>query len=67
MKLLFDWFMKTHTLKELAQRCDTLIKILENEQEEEDEHRKKHKGKAGDGEPKSPIKLKNGAQRSNMP
>ncbi|KDD72659.1 SLIDE domain-containing protein, partial [Helicosporidium sp. ATCC 50920] len=33
----FDWFLKSRQAQELARRCDTLIRLIEKENEEEDE------------------------------
>ncbi|XP_020108881.1 ISWI chromatin-remodeling complex ATPase CHR11-like isoform X2 [Ananas comosus] len=37
----FDWFVKSRTTQELARRCDTLIRLVEKENQEYDE-REKH-------------------------
>lgn len=33
----FDWFVKSRTVQELARRCDTLIRLVEKENQEFDE------------------------------
>ncbi|XP_047958765.1 ISWI chromatin-remodeling complex ATPase CHR11-like isoform X1 [Salvia hispanica] len=33
----FDWFVKSRTTQELARRCDTLIRLVERENQEHDE------------------------------
>jgi hypothetical protein len=33
----FDWFVKSRTTQELARRCDTLIRLVEKENQEFDE------------------------------
>lgn len=33
----FDWYFKSRTPQELARRCDTLIRLVENEKKEEEE------------------------------
>lgn len=33
----FDWFVKSRTTQELARRCDTLIRLVEKENQEHDE------------------------------
>lgn len=33
----FDWFIKSRTTQELARRCDTLIRLVERENQEYDE------------------------------
>jgi len=33
----FDWFVKSRTAQELARRCDTLIRLVEKENQEYDE------------------------------
>ncbi|KAJ6911784.1 ISWI chromatin-remodeling complex ATPase CHR11 isoform X1 [Populus alba x Populus x berolinensis] len=33
----FDWFVKSRTTQELARRCDTLIRLVEKENQEQDE------------------------------
>lgn len=37
----FDWFVKSRTTQELARRCDTLIRLVEKENQEYDERKKK--------------------------
>ncbi|PNT71811.1 hypothetical protein BRADI_2g35740v3 [Brachypodium distachyon] len=34
----FDWFVKSRTAHELSRRCDTLIRLVEKENQEYDEH-----------------------------
>ncbi|KAJ8565977.1 hypothetical protein K7X08_008553 [Anisodus acutangulus] len=42
----FDWFVKSRTTQELARRCDTLIRLVERENQEFDEReRQAHKEK----------------------
>ncbi|XP_077232614.1 putative chromatin-remodeling complex ATPase chain [Tasmannia lanceolata] len=36
----FDWFVKSRTTQELARRCDTLIRLVERENQEFDEREK---------------------------
>ncbi|XP_020272875.1 ISWI chromatin-remodeling complex ATPase CHR11-like [Asparagus officinalis] len=36
----FDWFVKSRTAQELARRCDTLIRLVEKENQEYDEREK---------------------------
>lgn len=43
----FDWFFKSRTPQELQRRCDTLIRLVEKENEEVDA--KKGGGRKGDG------------------
>ena len=33
----FDWYAKSRTLQELSRRCDTLIRLIEKENQEHDE------------------------------
>lgn len=33
----FDWYAKSRTPQELSKRCDTLIRLIEKENQEEDE------------------------------
>lgn len=33
----FDWFVKSRTTQELTRRCDTLIRLIEKENQEYDE------------------------------
>jgi len=33
----FDWFVKSRTTQELTRRCDTLIRLVEKENQEYDE------------------------------
>jgi SWI/SNF-related matrix-associated actin-dependent regulator of chromatin subfamily A member 5 len=44
----FDWYIKSRTPQELARRCETLIRLIEKENEE-DEERTAAKKKAGGG------------------
>ena len=47
----FDWFIKSRTPQELARRCDTLIRLIEKENEE-DEEKVKAPGKKRGPKPK---------------
>ncbi|GMH40196.1 hypothetical protein BSKO_08100 [Bryopsis sp. KO-2023] len=41
----FDWFFKSRTPQELARRCDTLIRLIERENEELEIHEKEERKK----------------------
>lgn len=41
----FDWFFKSRTPQELARRCDTLIRLIERENEELEQHEKEERKK----------------------
>ena len=48
----FDWFIKSRTPQELARRCETLIRLIEKENEEDDERagvKKKSGGRSKGG------------------
>ena len=45
----FDWYFKSRTPQELARRCDTLIRLVENEKKEEEEGKGGGGGKASKG------------------
>ncbi|RLM92557.1 putative chromatin-remodeling complex ATPase chain [Panicum miliaceum] len=58
----FDWFVKSRTTQELARRCDTLIRLVEKENQEYDEQERqarKEKRLA-----KSMTPMKRGASRN---
>ena len=42
----FDWFFKSRTPQELARRCDTLIRLIERENEEIEQHEREERKKA---------------------
>lgn len=48
----FDWFIKSRTPQELARRCDTLIRLIEKENEEDEKPAGKKRG------PKAKAKAK---------
>jgi len=52
----FDWFFKSRTPQELARRCDTLIRLVEKENEELEAKEKEEKRKSG----KSGSKVRRG-------
>jgi len=45
----FDWFIKSRTPQELGRRCDTLIRLIEKENEEDEERAAASKRKSGGG------------------
>ena len=58
----FDWFIKSRTAMELQRRCNTLITLIErenNEIEEKEKAEKKKKGKADKQTPSKSQKRKN--------
>ncbi|KAE8725382.1 SWI/SNF-related matrix-associated actin-dependent regulator of chromatin subfamily A member 5 [Hibiscus syriacus] len=64
----FDWFVKSRTTQELARRCDTLIRLVEKENQEYDERerqaRKEKKLASGRQLTESPAQLKRPKQLS---
>ncbi|KAF7146167.1 hypothetical protein RHSIM_Rhsim04G0217800 [Rhododendron simsii] len=57
----FDWFVKSRTTQELARRCDTLIRLVERENQEFDERerqarKEKKLAKTAEGSPPSTLK-----------
>ena len=73
----FDWFIKSRTPTELQRRCETLVRLVEKENEEYEARRKaeakagkaKAGGKSGGGQKKRPApssesKKKGGASTS---
>ncbi|XP_071787735.1 SWI/SNF-related matrix-associated actin-dependent regulator of chromatin subfamily A member 5-like isoform X2 [Asterias amurensis] len=46
----FDWFLKSRTAMELQRRCNTLITLIERENQELEEREKAEKKKQGKGE-----------------
>lgn len=57
----FDWFLKSRTALELQRRCNTLITLIERENQEIEEKEKLDKKKKGNnsGQSKGPQKRKN--------
>lgn len=55
----FDWFVKSRTALELQRRCNTLITLIERENQElEERERQERKKKGGNTGPKSASKRK---------
>ncbi|KAG5554954.1 hypothetical protein RHGRI_012488 [Rhododendron griersonianum] len=57
----FDWFVKSRTTQELARRCDTLVRLVERENQEFDERerqarKEKKLAKTAEGSPPSTLK-----------
>ncbi|EFN58004.1 hypothetical protein CHLNCDRAFT_34395 [Chlorella variabilis] len=63
----FDWFFKSRTPQELSRRCETLIRLIEKENEEDDATAgaKKARGpkKAGGGDSQAPSESGRGGKR----
>ncbi|KAG2318211.1 hypothetical protein Bca52824_021333 [Brassica carinata] len=58
----FDWFVKSRTSQELARRCDTLIRLIEKENQEFDERERGKPVKSA-----TPSKRPLGRQQSESP
>ncbi|KAH0849863.1 hypothetical protein HID58_096019 [Brassica napus] len=62
----FDWFVKSRTSQELARRCDTLIRLIEKENQEFDERESKPV-KRRSSQSATPSKRPLGRQQSESP
>uniref|UniRef100_A0A7N2R0T2 SLIDE domain-containing protein n=2 Tax=Quercus lobata TaxID=97700 RepID=A0A7N2R0T2_QUELO len=54
----FDWFVKSRTTQELARRCDTLIRLVEKENQEYDERERQARKEKKLAKTESPSSLK---------
>ncbi|KAJ6721990.1 SNF2/RAD54 HELICASE FAMILY [Salix viminalis] len=64
----FDWFVKSRTTQELARRCDTLIRLVEKENQEYDEReRQARKEKKLAKQSMTPSKRSMGRQTDSPP
>ncbi|KAJ6313532.1 hypothetical protein OIU76_010955 [Salix suchowensis] len=64
----FDWFVKSRTTQELARRCDTLIRLVEKENQEYDEReRQARKEKKLAKQSMTPSKRSMGRQTESPP
>ncbi|CAN8012791.1 unnamed protein product [Ixodes pacificus] len=50
----FDWFIKSRTAAELQRRCNTLITLIERENQELEEKEKAERKRRGGGRPSTP-------------
>ncbi|KAH8042617.1 hypothetical protein HPB51_024849 [Rhipicephalus microplus] len=63
----FDWFIKSRTAAELQRRCNTLITLIERENQELEEKEKAERKRRGGGRPSTPKGLVGGAGRPAAP
>ncbi|KAE9594614.1 hypothetical protein Lal_00037471 [Lupinus albus] len=58
----FDWFVKSRTTQELARRCDTLIRLIEKENQEYDERERQARKEKKLAKNNTPSKRASGRQ-----
>ncbi|KAG5416459.1 hypothetical protein IGI04_004026 [Brassica rapa subsp. trilocularis] len=63
----FDWFVKSRTSQELARRCDTLIRLIEKENQEFDERERQARKEKKLAKSATPSKRPLGRQQSESP
>lgn len=63
----FDWFVKSRTTQELARRCDTLIRLVERENQEVDERERQARKEKKLGKSMTPSKRSMGRHPSESP
>jgi SWI/SNF-related matrix-associated actin-dependent regulator of chromatin subfamily A member 5 len=63
----FDWFVKSRTSQELARRCDTLIRLIEKENQEFDERERQARKEKKLAKSATPSKRPLGRQASESP
>ncbi|CAH2054831.1 unnamed protein product [Thlaspi arvense] len=63
----FDWFVKSRTSQELARRCDTLIRLIEKENQELDERERQARKDKKLAKNATPSKRSLGRQPSESP
>ncbi|XP_044497849.1 ISWI chromatin-remodeling complex ATPase CHR11 isoform X1 [Mangifera indica] len=61
----FDWFVKSRTTQELARRCDTLIRLVEKENQEYDERERQARKEKKLAKNMTPSKRAVGRQQPN--
>ncbi|XP_044484537.1 ISWI chromatin-remodeling complex ATPase CHR11 isoform X2 [Mangifera indica] len=61
----FDWFVKSRTTQELARRCDTLIRLVEKENQEYDERERQARKEKKLAKNMTPSKRAAGRQQPN--
>ncbi|GLU08336.1 hypothetical protein SLE2022_252540 [Rubroshorea leprosula] len=59
----FDWFVKSRTTQELARRCDTLIRLVEKENQEYDERERQARKEKKLAKGSTPSKRSGGRQQ----
>ncbi|GLT41997.1 hypothetical protein SLA2020_160210 [Shorea laevis] len=59
----FDWFVKSRTTQELARRCDTLIRLVEKENQEHDERERQARKEKKLAKGSTPSKRSGGRQQ----
>lgn len=63
----FDWFVKSRTTQELARRCDTLIRLVERENQEYDERERQARKEKKLAKNATPSKRGTGRQQAESP
>ncbi|KAJ6719720.1 SNF2/RAD54 HELICASE FAMILY [Salix purpurea] len=63
----FDWFVKSRTTQELARRCDTLIRLVEKENQEYDERERQARKEKKLAKSMTPSKRSMGRQTDSPP
>ncbi|XP_010420638.1 PREDICTED: ISWI chromatin-remodeling complex ATPase CHR17-like [Camelina sativa] len=63
----FDWFVKSRTSQELARRCDTLIRLIEKENQEYDERERQARKEKKLAKSATPSKRASGRQAKEIP
>ncbi|KAM1086727.1 hypothetical protein EV1_012382 [Malus domestica] len=63
----FDWFVKSRTTQELARRCDTLIRLVEKENQEYDERERQARKEKKLAKSMTPSKRALGRQPTESP
>eukprot|EP00258_Populus_trichocarpa_P009252 XP_002315568.3 ISWI chromatin-remodeling complex ATPase CHR11 isoform X2 [Populus trichocarpa] len=63
----FDWFVKSRTTQELARRCDTLIRLVEKENQEYDERERQARKEKKLAKNMTPSKRSMGRQTDSPP
>ncbi|KAL6185935.1 hypothetical protein ACLB2K_042057 [Fragaria x ananassa] len=63
----FDWFVKSRTTQELARRCDTLIRLVEKENQEVDERERQARKEKKLAKNMTPSKRGTGRQPTESP
>ncbi|KAL8128856.1 hypothetical protein V2J09_018011 [Rumex salicifolius] len=63
----FDWFVKSRTTQELARRCDTLVRLIERENQEYDERERQARKEKKLAKNMTPSKRGNARQADSPP
>ncbi|CAN7067800.1 unnamed protein product [Brassica rapa subsp. trilocularis] len=63
----FDWFVKSRSSQELARRCDTLIRLIEKENQEHDEAERRARRDKKLAKNATPSKRASGSQANESP